>query len=129
MAKIFFSGVGGSGVSAIASFMADLGHIVVGSDRSFDRNPEHPICKILKAKGITIVPQDGSGIDSSFDFAVFSTAVEDDQPEVIKVRELGICNEDPSPASMRDSIKVQDSRCCRDKWEIVHIRHARIFNV
>ncbi|MEW6674869.1 MAG: Mur ligase domain-containing protein [Nitrospirota bacterium] len=90
MAKIFFSGVGGSGVSAIASFMADLGHIVVGSDRSFDRNPEHPICKILKAKGITIVPQDGSGIDSSFDFAVFSTAVEDDQPEVIKVRELGI---------------------------------------
>ncbi|MBI5188359.1 MAG: hypothetical protein HZA07_04725 [Nitrospirae bacterium] len=70
--------------------MADRGHTVVGSDRSFDRNPEHPICKILKAKGVTIVPQDGSGLDGSFDFAVFSTAVEDDQPEVIKVKELGI---------------------------------------
>ncbi|MDP2754269.1 MAG: Mur ligase domain-containing protein, partial [Nitrospirota bacterium] len=87
MLKIFFSGIGGSGVSAIASFMADRGHIVVGSDRSFDRNPDHPICKMLKAKGVTIVPHDGSGIDTSFDLAVFSTAVEDNQPEVIKARE------------------------------------------
>ncbi|MEW6418806.1 MAG: Mur ligase domain-containing protein [Nitrospirota bacterium] len=90
MAKIFFSGIGGSGVSAIASFMTDRGHIVFGSDRSFDRDPDSPICKMLKAKGITIVPQDGSGIDSSFDYAVFSTAVENHQPEVIKAKELGI---------------------------------------
>jgi UDP-N-acetylmuramate--alanine ligase len=90
MSKIFFSGIGGSGVSAIAGFMADRGHVVVGSDRSFDKEPDHPICKILKAKGITIVPQDGSGINTSFDFVVFSTAVEDNQPEIIKTRELGI---------------------------------------
>jgi len=90
MSKIFFSGIGGSGVSAIASFMADRGHVVVGSDRSFDRDPDNPTCRTLKAKGVTIVPQDGSGIDSSFDFAVFSTAVENNQPEVIKARELGI---------------------------------------
>jgi len=90
MAKIFFSGIGGSGVSSIASFMADRGHTIVGSDRLFDRDPHHSICKILKAKGMTIVPQNGSGIDTSFDLAVFSTAVEDNQPEVIKARELGI---------------------------------------
>jgi UDP-N-acetylmuramate-alanine ligase len=90
MSKIFFSGIGGSGVSAIASFMADRGHLVAGSDRSFDKEPDHPVCKILKAKGITIVPQDGSAINTLFDFAVFSTAVEDNQPELIKTRELGI---------------------------------------
>jgi UDP-N-acetylmuramate--alanine ligase len=90
MAKIFFSGIGGSGVSAIASFMADKGHAIAGSDRSFDRDPDHPLSKILKSRGIRIMPQDGSGIDTSFDFAVFSTAVEDNQPEVIKARELGI---------------------------------------
>jgi len=90
MSKILFSGIGGSGVSAIASFMADRGHVVVGSDRSFDKNPEHPTCEILRAKGIAIVPQDGSGINTSFDFAVFSTAVEDNQPEHIKAVELGI---------------------------------------
>jgi UDP-N-acetylmuramate--alanine ligase len=90
MSKIFFSGIGGSGVSAIASFMADRENSIVGSDRLFDREPDHSICTILKAKGITIVPQDGSGIDTSFNFTVFSTAVENNQPEVIKARELGI---------------------------------------
>jgi len=88
--KIFFSGIGGSGVSAIASFMADKGHIVAGSDRSFDSNPAHPVYQILKSKNIAIVPQDGSGLDSSFDLAVFSTAVEADQPEVIKAKRIGV---------------------------------------
>ncbi len=90
MAKVFFSGIAGSGVSAIACFMADRGNVIVGSDRSFDRDPDNPLCRILKEKGITIVPQDGSGIDPSFDFAVFSTAVEEAHPEVKKVREAGI---------------------------------------
>ncbi len=70
--------------------MADKGHIIAGSDRTFDRQPFHPLKKILEAKGITIAAQDGSGVDSAFDFAVFSTAVEPGRPEFIKVRELGI---------------------------------------
>jgi UDP-N-acetylmuramate--alanine ligase len=90
MLKIFFSGIGGSGMSALAGFSADKGHIVVGSDRSFDRNPDQPVCEILKAKGIKIVHQDGSGIDRSFDFAVFSTAIEENQLEVIKAKQLEI---------------------------------------
>jgi UDP-N-acetylmuramate--alanine ligase len=88
--KIFFSGIAGSGVSAIAGFMADKGNIIVGSDRAFDLDPSNPLKKVLLSRGISIVPQDGSGIDSTFDFAVFSTAVEDDKPEVIRARELGI---------------------------------------
>ena len=88
--KIFFSGIGGSGVSAIAAFMADRGHIISGSDRAFDRNPAHPAFRTLKAKGINIVPQNGNGINKSFDFAVFSTAVEPDQPEYLKAKTLGI---------------------------------------
>ncbi|GER92415.1 UDP-N-acetylmuramate--L-alanine ligase [hot springs metagenome] len=88
--KIFFSGIGGSGVSAIASFMADKGHIIFGSDRAFDNNPYHPLCNSLKSKGICIVPQDGHGIDSSFDLSVFSTAVEHDQPDFLKAKSLKI---------------------------------------
>lgn len=88
--KIFFSGIGGSGVSALACFMADKGHAVAGSDRAFDRNPEHPVRRLLLSKGIALAPQDGNGIDRSFDFVVFSTAVESDQPEARRVRELGI---------------------------------------
>ncbi len=88
--KIFFSGIAGSGVSAIAGFMADRGHTIVGSDRAFDMDSHHPLKKIFQSSGITIVPQDGNGIDNSFDFVVFSTAVEPDRPEVLKAKALGI---------------------------------------
>lgn len=88
--KIFFSGIGGSGVSAIASFMADKGHSVAGSDRSFDTDKNHPAYAPLVSKGVRIVPQDGSGIDASFDLVVFSTAVEKDLPEPRRAAELKI---------------------------------------
>jgi UDP-N-acetylmuramate--alanine ligase len=88
--KIFFSGIGGSGVSALASFMADKGHQVLGSDRSFDTDKSHPAYAPLVAKGVTILPQDGSGIDASLDLVVFSTAVEKDLPEPKRAAELGI---------------------------------------
>jgi UDP-N-acetylmuramate--alanine ligase len=70
--------------------MADRCHKITGSDRAFDKNPNHPVYKLLKSKGIHIVPQDGDGINSSFDFAVFSTAVEHDHPEFLKARSSGI---------------------------------------
>jgi UDP-N-acetylmuramate-alanine ligase len=77
-------------MSALAFFMAGKGHKVAGSDRAFERNQNHPILAALKSKGITIVQQDGSGIDRSYDLVVFSTAVEPDRPEMVKAREIGI---------------------------------------
>jgi UDP-N-acetylmuramate--alanine ligase len=88
--KIFYSGIGGSGTSALALFDAMRGHEVSGSDRAFDRDPNHPAFAPLNAAGIKILPQDGSGIKGSLDFAVMSTAVEDDTPEVVRARELGV---------------------------------------
>ncbi|MBI5196076.1 MAG: hypothetical protein HZA10_07115 [Nitrospirae bacterium] len=88
--KIFFSGIAGSGVSAIAGFMAKKGNIIAGSDRAFDLHPEHPLKSIFLSMGIDIVPQDGSGIDNTFDFAVFSTAVESDRPDAIRAKASGI---------------------------------------
>lgn len=88
--KIFFSGIGGSGVSSIAGFMAEKGHYIAGSDRIFDLSAEHPLRKCLEENGVIILPQDGHGIDGSFDFAVFSTSVEKDNPDFRKAEMLGI---------------------------------------
>ena len=88
--KIYISGIGGSGLSAIATFMADNGHTVTGSDRAFDMDPDDPLRSKLINNGIDIVPQDRSGIDKSVDIAVFSTAVESNRPDHIKAVELGI---------------------------------------
>ena len=88
--KIFFSGIGGSGVSAIAGFMADKGHFIAGSDRLFDRSPAHPVRKRLEENGVLLFPQNGEGIDGSFDFAVFSTSIEKDNVDFRKAERLGI---------------------------------------
>lgn len=88
--KIFFSGIGGSGVSAIAGFAADKGYSITGTDRLFDVDPGHKIFKQLISKNISIVPQDGKGIDNSFDLAVFSTAVEKNNPDFISAENSGI---------------------------------------
>jgi UDP-N-acetylmuramate--alanine ligase len=88
--KIFFSGIGGSGVSSIAGFMAGKGHQIAGSDRLFDAFPEHQVCRKLKEKGIAIFPQNGSGIDGSTELAVFSTAVEKNNPDFIRAAGLGV---------------------------------------
>ena len=88
--KIFFSGIGGSGVSAIAGFMADKGHTVAGSDRLFDRCISHPVRRRLEENGIRILPQNGEGIDRTFDFAVFSTSVEKGNPDFRKAEMSGI---------------------------------------
>ena len=88
--KIFFSGIGGSGVSAIAGLVAEKGVIVVGSDRLFDRCPDHPTRRRLESNHISIVPQDGRGLDPTVGCAVFSTAVEETNPDYLRARELAV---------------------------------------
>jgi len=88
--NIFFSGIGGSGMSALALFLTAKGHCVAGSDRAFDSDPDHPSRTMFTEKRVPLFPQDGKGLDSSFDLAVFSTAVEADNPDMKTARALGI---------------------------------------
>jgi len=88
--KLFFAGIGGSGVSAIARFMAERGHRVCGSDRAFLASVEHPVCAALRASGIRIVPPDGSGVTPDIDLFIYSTAVEPGQPDRARASELGL---------------------------------------
>jgi UDP-N-acetylmuramate--L-alanine ligase len=90
MKHIFFSGIAGSGMSAIACFMASRSYRVSGSDRSFDAGRGQTLLNILREKGIAIVPQDGSGIDRSLDVVVFSTAVEKTNQEFVKAESLRV---------------------------------------
>jgi UDP-N-acetylmuramate--alanine ligase len=88
--NIFFSGIGGSGVSAIAGFVAEKGHAVSGSDRLFDLSITHPLSQKLKKNGVSLFPQTGQGIGQTTDLAVFSTSVEKSNPDFKKAESLGI---------------------------------------
>jgi UDP-N-acetylmuramate--alanine ligase len=83
-----FAGVGGSGMSALAFYLAGRGQEVSGSDRLFDRGEGREIRAALEAAGVRIFPQDGSGIGADSRLVV-STAIEESSPEVKQARSLG----------------------------------------
>ena len=83
---IHFIGIGGCGMNGVAQLAAHSGYSVSGSDRATGLD----IFQCLKKQGIVIVPQDGSGITEETDFVVFSTAIESDNPDILKAKTLNI---------------------------------------
>ncbi|HYQ89809.1 MAG TPA: Mur ligase domain-containing protein [Candidatus Binatia bacterium] len=88
--RYHFSGVGGSGMAPLAQFVSLLGATVSGSDRNLDRGLALPVFDALHEAGVTLVPQDGSGVTSDLDALVHSTAVESTNPDYVRAGELGV---------------------------------------
>ncbi len=88
--NVFFIGVAGVGMSAVAQYLKGIGKNVSGSDRYFHPNEYNKTKEQLEAEGIDCFLQDGSGITKETDLVVVSTAIEDTVFEVQKSKELGI---------------------------------------
>lgn len=86
----FFIGIAGTGMSAIAQYLAGVGKTVSGSDRYFTPDTPNETREKLEADGISCFLQDGSGITGLTDLVVVSTAIEDTVYEVKKAKEMGI---------------------------------------
>ncbi|MFT3912179.1 MAG: Mur ligase domain-containing protein [Ferruginibacter sp.] len=86
----FFIGVAGTGMSAIAQYLAGTGIAVSGSDRYFLPGQPNDTKQKLEAAGIKCFLQNGEGITADTDLVVVSTAVEDTVPEVQKAKSLSI---------------------------------------
>jgi UDP-N-acetylmuramate--alanine ligase len=87
--SIFFSGIGGSGMSALAILAAARGNQVAGSDRSRDQSLHPELFKALEARGIRLFPQDGTGISPDVERLIVSTAIEETNPDVRAAQKLG----------------------------------------
>jgi len=79
---IHFVGLGGVGMSGIAEVLFNLGYTISGSDLS-----DSATLKRLGALGITTYVGHDAGNVQGADAVVTSTAVQTDNPEVIKARE------------------------------------------
>lgn len=88
--NVFFIGIAGTGMSAIAQYLAGTGKSVSGSDRYFMPGETMETRTKLEAEGIVCYAQDGSGISEMVDLVVVSAAVEDTVPEVQKAKTLNI---------------------------------------
>ena len=60
----FFCGVGGSGMLPLAMIVQARGATVSGSDRSLDQGRIAAKFDFLRARGVALFPQDGSGVTS-----------------------------------------------------------------
>jgi UDP-N-acetylmuramate--alanine ligase len=90
LGRLQFAGVAGSGMSALAQFVAMKGGRASGSDRSFDRGQRPEARAQLEALGVEIHAQDGSGVEGDCAALVISTAVEAEVPDVAAARRLGV---------------------------------------
>jgi UDP-N-acetylmuramate--alanine ligase len=88
--NVFFIGIAGTGMSAIAQYLAGIEKNVSGSDRYFKEGEFNDTKEKLSAEGIHCFLQNGEGITANTDLVVVSTAIEDTVAEVQKAKLLNI---------------------------------------
>ena len=79
-------GIGGVGMSALATALVRLGERVTGADRTLGT----PNIRFLESLGVKVYPDDGSGVDESVDEVIVSTAIEDTNAGLVRAKEHGI---------------------------------------
>lgn len=85
----FFCGIGGSGMLPLAMIVQARGNRIEGSDRSRDQGRTPDKFSWLEAHGVTLHPQDGSGVSRADQIVVATGAVEDTVPDIGAARAVG----------------------------------------
>ena len=83
--RIHCLGIGGIGLSAVAEILADNGHIVSGTDMQMSDVTRH-----LESKGIKVYYEHKPENVNGADLIVYSNAVSNENPEMVRARECGI---------------------------------------
>uniref|UniRef100_UPI0025D4A447 Mur ligase domain-containing protein n=1 Tax=uncultured Brevundimonas sp. TaxID=213418 RepID=UPI0025D4A447 len=85
----FFCGVAGSGMLPLAMIVQASGARIEGSDRALDQGRTPEKFDWLRAHGVVLHPQDGSGVVSADQIVVATGAVEDTVPDIAAARRAG----------------------------------------
>lgn len=85
----FFCGIGGSGMLPLAMIVQAHGNRIEGSDRSRDQGRTPEKFAWLEAHGVTLHPQDGSGVVRPEQIVVATGAIEATVPDIGAARRAG----------------------------------------
>jgi UDP-N-acetylmuramate--alanine ligase len=88
--SVHFTGIFGSGMSALAQYLRFQGITVSGSDRLHASEDTASIRQSLEGLGCAIVHQDGSGVGADTDVVCVSTAIEESNPDIAAARSRGL---------------------------------------
>ena len=113
--KIHMIGIGGSGMSGIAEALLNLGYEVHGSDMA-----DGPVVQRLRSLGADIHIGHAAGNVDDVNVLVKSSAVAEDNPEVVAARQQGI----PAIPRAGDAggayASADRDRHCRDTRQDLH---------
>jgi UDP-N-acetylmuramate--alanine ligase len=88
--SIHFTGIFGTGMSALAQYLRFQGIAVSGSDRLLASENTASMRQSLEGLGCVIVSQDGSGVNEDADVVCISTAIEESNPDIAAARARGL---------------------------------------
>ena len=88
--SVHFTGIFGTGMSALAQYLRFQGIMVSGSDRLFASEDTASIRHALEGLGCSIVHQDGTGVGTDIDAVCVSTAIEESNPDIAAARACGL---------------------------------------
>ena len=88
--SVHFTGIFGSGMSALAQYLRYQGITVSGSDRFHASEDTASIRRSLEGLGCDIVQQDGSGVSTDTDAVCVSTAIEESNPDIVAAHRRGL---------------------------------------
>ncbi|KQN90477.1 UDP-N-acetylmuramate--alanine ligase [Sphingomonas sp. Leaf231] len=87
--RFFLVGIGGSGMMPLAMILRGRGATVSGSDRGLDQGRVPAKFDGLRALGVDLFAQDGSGVASPDQIVVASAAVEETVADMVAAAKLG----------------------------------------
>src|SRR5450830_942704 len=88
-ASYFFCGIGGSGMLPLAMIVQARGAVIEGSDRALDQGHTPEKFDWLRAHGVTLHPQDGSGVTRADQTVIATGAIEETVPDIGAARRAG----------------------------------------
>nr|WP_295235719.1 Mur ligase family protein [uncultured Brevundimonas sp.] len=88
-ASYFFCGIGGSGMLPLAMIVQARGAVTEGSDRALDQGRTPEKFDWLRAHGVTLHPQDGSGVTRADQTVIATGAIEETVPDIGAARRAG----------------------------------------
>lgn len=102
--NVYFIGIGGVSMSAIALILKNSGFFVSGSDRT-----EGELVKKLKENGIKVnIGHNKENINDDIELIVYSKAIHDDNEEIIeaKIRKIALASRSEVLGSIMDDFKI-----------------------
>ncbi len=88
--NVHFTGIFGTGMSALAQYLRFQGIAVSGSDRLLASEDTASVRLALEGLGAAIVCQDGSGVGEDTDVVCVSTAIETSNPDIAAAAARGL---------------------------------------